>query len=233
VVGASFWAWRRQGKLLAGWLSSGAVLLTHLRMTGAWVADPAPGRRFLRAALRLTPARADQPRAVGFLDQRRFGWLEITAPAAARAAFAATGPDALLQPLSGRELAARAGRSRSPLHAKLLDQRVLAGLGNIAASEIPWRARVHPHAPARTLTLPQWDALADAVRAHLSYALATDGPSAEADDELIYMTAGGPNPFLCYGRAGEPCPRCQRPLQRGRQGGRSTYWCPGCQPTLG
>ena len=290
LVGTTPWAWRRHGKLLAGWLSpdprpelwtepqdrglgqgakrldaeawprhvehpdvkpdaghvhgpkpnpslgggvglsSGAVLLAHLRMTGTWVAEPGPERRFVRATLCLAPPRgAGQPRAVAFVDQRRFGWLEVVTPRAARAAFAAMGPDALLQPLTGADLAARAGASRASLHAKLLDQRVLAGVGNIAASEIPWRARVHPHTPCRALAPGQWDAVAAAIRAHLVYALATDGPASEADHELVYMTAGGPNPFLCYGRAGEACLRCEAPLVRGRQGGRSTFWCPRCQ----
>jgi len=118
----------------------------------------------------------------------------------------------------------RLGGVRSPVKIALLRQDRVAGLGNIAASEVLWRARVPPMRPARELSPAEWEAIGRHTVAHLDRLL-----DVEVGLDLTYVTRGGPNPFSVYGRAGAPCPRCGTAVARGVHGGRSTFWCPRCQ----
>ena len=121
------------------------------------------------------------------------------------------------------------GPRRTALKNRLMDQSVVAGLGNIALSEIGWRAQVHPHTPCREVPEDGWRRLVEATCAHIDYVLAV-----EEGDEIVYLGyEGAVNPFRCYGRAGEPCPRCAQPFEKGALAGRATYWCPKCEPIAG
>jgi formamidopyrimidine-DNA glycosylase len=137
------------------------------------------------------------------------------------------------EPLEGGFSAARLGEAlagrRAPVKAALLDQRTVAGIGNIYADEALWRARLHPHRPAGSLDRLEvaalHRALRDALRAGIARQGATlrdyrgpDGTSGSMQDE-----------FRVYGREGEPCRRCGRPIEKARVAGRGTWFCPACQ----
>ncbi len=214
----------RHGKVLLVSLASGQGFLSHLGMTGKWVRRPAEESvPYSRARLHLADGSV-----VHYRDPRLFGRIEPH-PAEALPGLPVVrdlGPDPLLTPLSGRQLRDALGETRAPIKVALMDQRRLAGLGNIHAAEALWRARLHPARPTRTLELPDWARLATAIRRGLAFAL-----SAEDGEEIAYVEEPGTeNPFRVYAREGEPCPRCGTPIRLLRQGGRRTDFCPRCQP---
>ncbi len=226
LAGLRFSAWRRHGKLLQGRLEDGSVLQSHLGMTGQWVADPAPDRRGLRVIVALSGAQA--PARVGLVDPRRFGRTVVLPPGhpGAPRALARLGPDAMRTPLSPQALGAGLGRRSTPLKSRLMDQSFIAGLGNIAVVEIAHRARLHPHVPVHRLGPADHARITGAIAAHIAYVLDVEG-----GDEIAYLgSASAVNPFLCYGREGEPCPDCATPFVRGALSGRPSFWCPACQP---
>jgi formamidopyrimidine-DNA glycosylase len=109
-----------------------------------------------------------------------------------------------------------------------MDQRTLAGLGNIYVSESLHRAGLDPQRPGNTLTPMDTDRLADGIRASLRAALRHE----DGDEPITYVEEGGENFFLVYDRAGQPCKTCKTAkIERIVQGGRSTYFCPFCQPS--
>lgn len=214
----------RHGKVLLVSLDSGQGFLSHLGMTGKWVRrarnEPVPHSR---ARLLLADGAV-----VHYRDPRLFGRIEPHPAAALRTlpVLQRLGPDPLLTPLSGRQLCQALGSTRSPIKVALMDQRRLAGLGNIHAAEALWRARIHPGRRTASLQPPEWNRLATAIRRGLAFALA-----AEDAEEIAYVEEPGTeNPFRVYARAGEPCPRCGTPLRLLRQAGRRTDFCPRCQP---
>ena len=108
-----------------------------------------------------------------------------------------------------------------------MDQGRVAGLGNIHAAEALFRAGLHPARKPASLTQAEWGRLARALQATLAYAFELNGEG----DELDYLEEPGtPNPFRIYGRAGEPCRKCKAPVESFSQGGRTTHFCPRCQP---
>ncbi|MFW5968293.1 MAG: zinc finger domain-containing protein, partial [Persicimonas sp.] len=108
------------------------------------------------------------------------------------------------------------------------DQTILAGLGNIAASEIMWRTKLGPRVKCGALSEADCAELAEAIEAFVRHVI-----EVEQADEIIYLEEGGAqNPFDVYGREGEPCPRCETPIERAKVGGRSSYFCPRCQSGL-
>ena len=214
----------RHGKVLLVSLDSGQGFLSHLGMTGKWVRRPAGEPvPYSRARLLLADGTV-----VHYRDPRLFGRIEPH-PAVALGTLPvvrALGPDPLLTPLSGRQLREALGESRAPIKVALMDQRRLAGLGNIHAAEALWRARLHPARPTRSLELSDWNRLDTAIRRGLAFAL-----SAEDGEEIAYVEEPGTeNPFKVYAREGEPCPRCGTPIRLLRQAGRRTDLCPRCQP---
>ena len=213
----------RHGKVLLISLESGQGFLSHLGMTGKWVRRPAAEVvPYSRARLTLSDGTV-----VHYRDTRLFGRIEPHSADALRSLpeVRALGPDPLLTPLTGRQLRDALGATRVPIKIALLDQRRLAGLGNIHAAEALWRAKIHPGRPSRSLELPEWNRLATAIRRGLAFALA-----AEDSEEIAYVEEPGTeNPFKVYARAEEPCPRCGTPIRLLRQGGRRTDFCPRCQ----
>lgn len=203
----------RHGKRLLWRFSEGAVLL-HLGMTGKWTRQPS---RFAKVTLTL-----DDATRLTFHDPRLLGGI-VPFPDAAegeRALVDGLGPDALRDPLP-------ALRGARAVKLALMDQAVVAGIGNVQAMEALWRAGLHPLRAAGSLTPSEHARLAEAVRAQLLATLALLGDG----DEITYVEEpGGPNPFPLYQRDGEPCPTCGAPIATFRQGGRGTWWCPGCQP---
>lgn len=224
LTGLQFTGWTRTGKYLVGELAGGVALLSHLGMTGQWIADAPRERRHQRVIFVLE---GPGPRTVSLVDPRRFGWTWITRgdelPHHPR--LVGLGVDPLDPSFSPPRLREAVGQGGTPLKSRLMNQRVVAGLGNIAVSELGWRAGVHLHRACDSLSRVEWIRLWEATRDHLSYVL-----EVEDGDEIEYQSsAGAKNPFLCYGRAGEPCARCSTPLERDTLSGRVTFYCPQCQ----
>ncbi len=218
---------RRRGKFLLLDVSGGGSLLVHLGMSGRlrlWGAGTAPPpHTHLVLAL-------DDGRELALVDPRRFG-LAVWLPPGAEAcdpSLAALGPDALHPRLPDLLAAALEGR-RAAVKALLLDQRVVAGIGNIYASEALHRAGVHPARPAGSLSRGRRRRLAAAVREVLEEAVARGGTTLR-DFAGVDGSAGMFRPQLSvYGREGRPCPRCGARVRCGAVAGRSTWWCPRCQ----
>lgn len=220
LAGTAFMRWERHGKVLAGVTDQG-VLLSHLGMTGRWVHDPVPDRPHQRLVLSL----GDRSR-VAYLDVRRLGDARLVATPAE--AFAGLGPDAWTSPPDAAALRSALGRGKAPLKARLLDQQRIAGLGNIAVIEACYRARLHPHTPVERVSDPDWRRLAPAIHDHLAATLGQTRGLAE----IAYLSEGGDNPFLVYGREGQPCGICRTPIVRVVRSGRPTFFCPHCQPEV-
>jgi formamidopyrimidine-DNA glycosylase len=218
----------RRGKYLVVRFESGRVLLIHLRMTGQLLhanGSPAVDEAHRRAVVRL-----DDGSDVIYRDVRRFGtWLlvepgELDAYLDVRVGREPLAPDFTAKRLSE----ALAGR-RAPVKAALLDQRRLAGVGNIYADEALWRARIHPLRPAGELSHDDVRALHRGIRAALNVGIARQGATLST-----YRTPDGSrgrmqNEFKVYGRLDEPCARCGTPIEKIRAAGRGTWFCPQCQ----
>jgi len=210
----------RRGKWLRITTDGDVRLFAHLGMTGKWVARDAsaPPERFEK--VRLVTLRRRTRAAIVYVDPRMFG--AVTLAEDDVPAWRALGPDPLVD---GVDLT-RVAKVRRSIKEALLDQTRIAGIGNIQATEALWRARIDPRAPAASLSRAQLGALKRSIEASLRFTIAQQGDG----DAIAYVEeAGAPNPFRVYGRAGEPCPRCETRLARIVQGGRGTALCPRCQ----
>lgn len=218
----------RRGKFLVWHFASGAGLLLHLGMSGRLVvlpglgeaADPPPHTHLLLALSSGSRVRLTDPRRFG-----RVAWLEP--PAAAPGAL---GPEPLSPAFTARRLAAIVAGRRAPIKAVLLDQRRVAGLGNIYVDEALHRARVHPARAAGSLAAGEVGALCRAIRGVLREALADRGTTF-LDYRDAHGNVGGHQARLAvYGRAGQACRRCRGPIIRVVVAGRGTHLCARCQP---
>ncbi len=229
LEGATISAVRRHGKYLLIDTDTPSSLLVHLGMTGRlWLADaavPRPAHTHLVLGLGGT-------RELRFVDPRRFGQLDVVTRAAERThpALAGLGPDALEDVLDPAALLRLARARRTTLKAFVLDQGVVAGVGNIYASEALWRAGLRPTRRTARLTAEGSRRLVDAIREVIAHALDHGGTTLQ-DFVDAHGNAGENADYLwVYDRAGQPCPRCERPIKRSVLQGRATYYCPTCQP---
>jgi formamidopyrimidine-DNA glycosylase len=214
----------RRGKYLVLRFESGRALLIHLRMTGTLLTDTVDGPH-TRAVLTL-----DDGSTITYRDIRRFGtWLLLEPDEVEAYLDARVGPEPLAAAYRARDLAAKLVTRRAPVKAALLDQRTLAGIGNIYADEALWRARLHPLRPASRLEPDEVKALHRGVREALRRGLARQG-STLRDYRLPDGESGSmQDEFKVYGRGGEPCERCGTPIDKIRVAGRGTWYCPSCQ----
>jgi formamidopyrimidine-DNA glycosylase len=222
----------RRGKYLIVRFESGRSLLIHLRMTGSLRhvrggpdREEPPDDPHRRAVVRL-----DNGSDVAYRDVRRFGTWLLLEPGELDPYLASRLGDEPLDALfTVARLGARLERRRAPIKAALLDQRTLAGMGNIYVDEALWRARIHPLRPAESLDRNELRRLHRAIRAALEAGIARQG-STLRDYRLPDGGEGGmQDEFKVYGRGGEPCDRCGTPIERTRVGGRGTWFCPRCQ----
>ncbi len=228
VRGRRIDAVRRRAKYLLIDLAGGWTLVVHLGMSGrlTLLAGDAPVQPHEHVAFRLGGGGR-----LAFRDPRRFG-LVLALPTDRLAGdrhFAALGLEPLGEELSGETLAALARRRRGPVKSFLMDGRLIVGVGNIYASEALFRAAIHPRRSVARISLPSWRRLAAAVRATLEQAIAEGGTTlndfADGEGRAGYFQVS----LDAYGREGEACRRCGRPIRRIVMAGRSTFYCPGCQ----
>ena len=223
---------RRRGKYLIVAFESGRHLLVHLRMTGN-VLHPAPdGYRddpHVRAVVRL-----DDGSDVIYRDVRRFGTWDLLEPGDLDAYFASRrlGREPLERGFTAKSLGAALAGRRAPVKAALLDQRAVAGVGNIYADEALWYARIHPLTPAGHLSETDVAALRDGVRKALRLGIRRQGATLRDYRRSDGSRGQMQNEFRVYGREGEPCERCGTPIAKTRAGGRGTWYCPACQPLV-
>ena len=215
----------RRGKYLIVRFESGRVLLVHLRMTGSF-------RHDRRGSLQDVPHRRavvnlENGSDVAYRDVRRFGtWLLLEPPDVEPYLAARVGPEPLGPAFTTAFLQTRLAGRAAPLKAAILDQRTVAGLGNIYADEALWRARLHPRRTAGSLTPDEIAELRRSIRAALRRGIATQG--ADLGDG-VYASGSMQDEFKVYGRGGEPCDRCGTIIAKTVVGGRGTSFCPTCQ----
>jgi formamidopyrimidine-DNA glycosylase len=250
----------RRGKYLLWSFEGDVHLAQHLRMTGAVLVEPAGGSGIdpphTRVRLELGPRRRGSravdgeqvPRAQGagasrrarggasvrlaIVDPRRFGTGELLLGSAALEEFFAArlGLEPLDERFTGEHLRWLARGRSAPVKAFLLDQRRVAGVGNIYADEALFRARVHPMRPAGRLSRAQWSALREAVIAALQAGIDARGATIDDFRDIDGVSGSFQHQFLVHRRAGEPCPRCGGEIVKMVVGGRGTYVCETCQP---
>ena len=197
----------RRGKFLWAGTDGGPSLGLHLGMAGSLTVDepPAPGHESHPPRFTLE---FDDGGRLALRDKRRLGRAVLEPD------FSHVGPDAAEV---GREaFRARVGRGTAPLKARLLDQKVISGVGNLLADEVLWRARLGPRRVPNELTADELDRLRRSTRAAMRDAIRLGG--AHTGHLIPHRTRGG------------HCPRCGAELERATIGGRTTFWCPVCQP---
>ena len=222
----------RRGKQLAIVADNGRSLCLHLGMSGqvlvhADARTPDPPHTHVRWRLKPT----DGPAVVMVMrDPRRFGgvWTFPTFSALAAARWSQLGPDALT--IDEADLSRLLRCTRRAVKAALLDQRLLASVGNIYADESLHRARIHPEHPASRLSRRRAFVLAAAIRQTLRIAVNAKGSTIRDYRDATGQLGGYYPHRLVYGRAGEPCPTCGRSLHHGVVAQRTTVWCARCQP---
>lgn len=218
----------RRGKYVVVELSSGRHLLVHLRMTGSFrhVAGGSPADGPHRRAV----VSLDDGTDVAYHDVRRFGTWTVLEPGEIEGFLAERlGDEPLEERFTARALARRLAGRRVALKAALLDQRLVAGLGNIYVDEALWRARLHPLRPAGGLDRAEYAALHRAIRHVLRKGIDRHGATLRDYRDPAGARGGMQDEFSVYGREGEPCPRCRTPIEKIRVAGRGTWFCPECQ----
>ena len=215
----------RRGKYLIVRFESGRALLIHLRMTGAVLEGPNAEDPHRRAVLHL-----DDGTDVAYRDVRRFGtWLLLEPEEVDAYVDARVGREPLANAYRAKHLGDELHGRRAPIKAAILDQRTVAGVGNIYADEALWRAQIHPLTPAAALDPEEVKALHKGIRQALQAGLRRQG-STLRDYRLPDGGSGSAQKeFKVYGRGGEPCDRCGTPIDKIRVAGRGTWYCPQCQ----
>jgi formamidopyrimidine-DNA glycosylase len=217
----------RRGKYLVWALTGDRWLLQHLRMTGTVLYDPPADLPHVRVRLAL-----DDGHALVVSDPRRFGTGHLMRSAAERDAYlgARLGLEPLDPGFTPEHLFALARRSRAPVKSFVLDQKRIAGVGNIYADEALFRARIHPLRPADRLTRAQAAALRDAIRDVIVAGIDARGASIDDFRDPAGVEGSFQDAFRIHLRADAPCVRCGAPVVKLVVGQRGTYACERCQP---
>lgn len=210
---------RRRGKYLWAELAGGQAVVFHFRMTGKLICSDIPEPRFARLVWRIN--------GVGWLifkDQRRLGevWLLEPGELSRYRPIVEMGPEP--EDLTAERLK-EACSGRRMLKSALLDQRIVAGVGNIAISELFWRLRLRPAVRCGELSVLDWEALVEEMPRYFDEILVRSD-SAEVH---YFGESGAENIFDVYARAGEPCPICGGMIEKTKVAGRTSYFCPECQ----
>jgi formamidopyrimidine-DNA glycosylase len=217
----------RSGKYLVWTLSGDRHLLIHLRMTGALLFDPPAEPAHLRVRFTL-----DEGHWLAYLDPRRFGTGHLVSGVAAREAYlsARLGVEPFTAAFTADYLRRSALGRKAPIKAFILDQRRIAGVGNIYADEALFRAGIHPLRPAGRLTARQWAALRVAIEDALAEGIEAKGATIDDFRHVDGARGSFQDRFLVHRRGGEACLSCGATIQKIVVGGRGTYVCERCQP---
>ncbi len=211
----------RRGKYLIFSLASGKFLILHFKMTGSLLFHPLPAdpEKFIRAVFHL-----DNGQNLYFRDPRKFGVMRLVDDPGFVVGH--LGPEPLQPSFTPKLLAELLAKRKAPIKAVLIDQDVIAGIGNMYADEAIFTARIHPLRPANSLSQEEVERLHHAIVEVLTAAISNKGASIEN-----YYRPGGTLgiahfQFRVAHRGGEPCPNCESPIMRITVRGRGTYFCP-------
>ncbi|MEO6951394.1 MAG: bifunctional DNA-formamidopyrimidine glycosylase/DNA-(apurinic or apyrimidinic site) lyase [Polyangia bacterium] len=221
LVGRRILKVERRGKWLRMPMDEG-IAFSHLGMTGKWTLakDDTP-LRFER--LRIDVDKGRMHHRVRYLDPRLFGIFTVCEKDLP--VWDALGPDPLHDGIDVDRLVEKLCKKQLAIKPALLDQKLLAGVGNIQATEALFLARIDPRRPSRSLSRIELAAVARGIDESIRRTL-----EHESGPQITYVEErGADNPFLVYGRDGEPCPRCKTKLVKVTQAGRTTVYCPHCQ----
>jgi formamidopyrimidine-DNA glycosylase len=246
LTGATVERLERRAKYLLAALDTGETLVVHLGMTGRFTIEaPDPGKpgrlhheagedpKHTHVVFETDPALKNGGARIAFNDARRFGFMELipTARLAEHPWFVGMGPEPLGEDFDDKTLAKAFANRKQNVKVTLLDQKVVAGLGNIYVCEALHRAHVHPERPAGSIKPKELSKLVAAIKAVLTDAVRAGGSTLRdfraTDGELGYFQ----HDFRVYGREDDPCPAadCPGTIRRIVQAGRSTFFCPVCQ----
>jgi formamidopyrimidine-DNA glycosylase len=225
VCGECVHAVGRRGKFIVISLASGRFLLVHLRMTGRLIVQPA-GTIDLEPYTKVLLTFTDSSRMC-FADVRQFGRMRLVEPE--EPWVAEVGVEPLSEEFSIERFAALLAGRTTPIKVFLLDQRRIAGLGNIYACEALWEAGVKPSRPAGSIRRPAQQRLHAAIQSVLRRAIAMRGTSIDDYVDSEGLRGGFQNQLNAYGREGQTCSRCGKGIKRTILAQRGTWWCPGCQ----
>jgi len=225
----------RRGKYLVWSFDRDVHLAQHLRMTGAVLSEPDPEQTHVRVRMELSPTRPARPRRLVIVDPRRFGTGELLLGGDALEAFFAArlGLEPFDELFTAEHLRGLAKGRTAPIKALLLDQRRIAGVGNIYADEALFRAGVHPRRPAGRLSREQYERLRVSVMEALSAGIDARGASIDDFRHVDGVRGSFQDQFLVHLRAGEPCGACGTTIVKMVVAGRGTYVCETCQPRPG
>jgi formamidopyrimidine-DNA glycosylase len=218
----------RRGKYLIVRFESGRALLIHLRMTGSLrhaVSGSLQDDPYRRAVVKL-----DDGSDVAYRDVRRFGTWHLLEPDEIEPYLSQRlGGEPLARTFTAGKLGERLSGRRAPVKAALLDQRTVAGLGNIYVDEALWRAQIHPLTAAGEFDEAELALLTRAIKDALRAGIARQGASLRDYSTPDGRRGRAQERFRVYGREGEPCSRCGTPIDKIRVAGRGTWYCPSCQ----
>lgn len=217
----------RRAKYILIYLEGGDVLVVHLRMTGRLLLrkQGEEADRFLRLTLPL-----DNGEELRFADLRKFGRVTLVSAEEVPALLAKLGPEPLGDEFDVAAFAAIVGKRRAPIKTVLLNQALLAGLGNIYADEALFLAGIHPLRRADSLSAEELARLHAGVRKALGDGIANRGTTFSDYRDARGNAGKNQESLNVYRRTSLPCPRCGAPVERLVVGGRSTHFCPSCQP---
>ena len=226
LTGATVERLSRAGKYMIWELSSDRYLLVHLRMTGSLLFDPEVEPLHTRVRFGL-----DGGHRLLYIDPRRFGTGHLVFGATARDEYLAQrlGVEPMTPGFTAAHLKEIARGRTAPIKSFLLDQRRIAGVGNIYADEALFRAKIHPLRPAGRLTTADWERLRVAVEEALAAGIAAKGASIDDFRHVDGARGSFQDRFLIHTRAGEPCVTCGTIVKKLVVGGRGTYVCEHCQ----
>jgi formamidopyrimidine-DNA glycosylase len=227
LVGRRIETLRRRGKYLVWSMQGDVHLVQHLRMTGAVLCEPKPEPAHVRVRMELRPKRR-----LVIVDPRRFGTGELLLGSEALEAFfeARLGLEPLDERFTAAHLGALTSGRTAPIKALLLDQRKIAGVGNIYADEALYRAGIHPRRLAGKLSAEQHRRLRDAVIEALKAGIDARGATIDDFRHVDGVRGSFQDQFLVHRREGEPCGECGRSIVKMVVAGRGTYVCETCQP---
>jgi formamidopyrimidine-DNA glycosylase len=230
IAGLGFAGFERRGKYMLLGMDDGSTLIVHLRMTGKLLILPGESERNPHTHVVL---QLDNGSALHYNDPRKFGRIWLVPDSST--VLAKLGPEPLADTFQVEELAANLAKRSAPIKALLLDQSLIAGVGNIYADEALFRAAIHPARPGRSLSANEVVRLHAAIRDVLQAGIARRGSTLGDSNLQNYLRPGGlpgdfQNEFLVFRRTGEPCFVCGTPIARIVIAQRSTHFCPHCQP---
>ncbi|MDA8218042.1 MAG: DNA-formamidopyrimidine glycosylase [Dehalococcoidales bacterium] len=226
LVGQCIARMTRRGKFILLYLDGGDVLLVHLRMTGRLLLRPreAEADPYTRVIIGL-----EGNEELRLADLRKFARLVVVSQGEEEAVLAKLGPEPLSEDFTVEHLANSLGKRKAPIKTLLLDQTVLAGLGNIYADEALYLAGLHPLRRADSLSVEEWQRLHEAIRRTLEEGIRNRGTTFSQYRDGEGRPGGHQHCLNVYRRTGEACPRCGGPIERLVIGGRSSHFCPRCQ----